>query len=86
MIMEEKFRDLLANGVKFYYQDPNIDFSEITDIVLLDDEFLKIELNSKDKYKISINKFKNYHSKDNLNYYNWQEIREFDSLLNEYIY
>ena len=48
--------------------------------------FFSLILNYKDKYKISINKFKNYHSKDNINYYNWQEIREFDALLSEYIY
>lgn len=84
--MEEKFKNLLAGGVRFYYQDPSIEFSEVTNIVLLDDEFLKIELNYRDKCKISINKFKNYHSKDNISYYNWQEIRDFDSLLNEYIY
>ena len=84
--MENIFKNLLASGVKFYYQDPSIEFSEVTNIVLLDDEFLKIELNYKDKYKISINKFKNYYSKDNINYYNWQEIREFDALLSEYIY
>ncbi len=84
--MEEKFKELLASGVRFYYQDDNIEFSEVTDIVILDDEFLKVELNYKDKCKVSMNKFKNYHSKDNISYYNWHEIREFDSLLKEYIY
>lgn len=77
------FINLTASGVIFFYGDEEIEYGEITDIVSCNNEFITIKIEEEIEKCIKLNEFKNLHSKENINLYDWIEIREFDKLIEE---
>lgn len=77
------FNRLAASGVIFYYGDDEIEFGEITKICALNNEFITIEIEEEKNKDVSIEDFKVFHSKENINLYDWVEVREFDRLIEE---
>lgn len=77
------FKRLTASGVIFYYGDEKIDFGEITDIIHCDNEFITVEVEEESQKTVALEDFKVYHSKENINLYDWVEVREFDRLIDE---
>ncbi len=77
------FKRLTASGVIFYYGDEEIDFGEITDIIDCNNEFITVEVDEEAQKNVALDDFKVYHSKENINLYDWVEVREFDRLIDE---
>lgn len=77
------YESLTDSGVVFYYGDDEIDFGEITSIINCDSEFIDIEIDEKLTKKVSLDDFKIYHFKENINLYDWADVREFDRLIDE---
>lgn len=77
------FNRLTASGVIFYYGDEEIEFGEITEICDCNNEFMAIEIEEKIKKTVAIEDFKTFHSKENINLYDWVEVREFDRVIEE---
>lgn len=75
------FNRLTASGVIFYYGDEEIEFGEITEICDCNNEFITVEVDEEMKKNVSIEDFKTFHSKENINLYDWVEVREFDRLI-----
>jgi len=47
------------------------------------EKYLWFTTDGENEVKVSIEDFRVYHSKENINLYDWVEIREFDRLLEE---
>ncbi|MEG1255736.1 hypothetical protein [Clostridium sp.] len=77
----ELYTRLTESGVRFYYSDDKISFGEVTELNLCDSEYIYITIEYEEKIKVSIEDFKIYHSKENINLYDWSDIREFDRLI-----
>lgn len=77
------FNRLTASGVIFYYGDEEIEFGEITEICGCNNEFITIEVDEEMKKNVAIEDFKTFHSKENINLYDWLEVREFDRVIEE---
>lgn len=77
------FNRLTDSGVIFYYGDDEIEFGEITNIVECNKEFITVEVEEKIKIDVTLDDFKTFHSKENINLYDWVEVREFDRLIEE---
>lgn len=77
------FNRLTASGVIFYYGDEEIEFGEITEICDCNNEIITIEVDEEMKKNVAIEDFKTFHSKENINLYDWVEVREFDRLIEE---
>lgn len=77
------FNRLKASGVIFDYGDDEVEFGEITNIVHCDNEYITIEIDEEIKRKIALEDFKAFHSKENINLYDWVEVREFDRVIDE---
>jgi len=74
---------LTESGVRFYYEDDTNPFSEIKELNSCDEEYIEFTTYEENQVKVSLEDFRTYHSKENINLYDWVEIREFDSLLEE---
>ena len=79
----ELFNRLTDSGVVFYYGDEKIEFGEITQIVQCNNEFITIEVGEELAKDVALEEFKTFHSKENINLYDWVEVREFDRLIEE---
>lgn len=79
----ELFNRLTASGVVFYYGDEEIEFGEITRIVQCNNDFITIEVGEELEKDVALEDFKTFHSKENINLYDWVEVREFDRLIEE---
>lgn len=77
------FNRLTDSGVIFYYGDDEIEFGEITNICDCNNEFITVEVEDEIKRDVAIGDFKTFHSKENINLYDWVEVREFDRLIEE---
>lgn len=77
------FNRLTASGVIFYYGDDEVEFGEVTKICDINNEFITIEIEEEIIKDISMENFKVFHSKENINLYDWVEVREFDRLIEE---
>lgn len=75
------FNRLTASGVIFYYGDDEIEFGEITKIIQCNNEFITIEVDEEITKDITLEDFKTFHSKENINLYDWVEVREFDRVI-----
>ncbi|MEW8994678.1 hypothetical protein [Clostridium sp.] len=72
---------LTESGVRFYYEDDINPFSEIKELNSCNEKYLCFTTEEGNKVKVSLEDFRIYHSKENINLYDWVEIREFDRLL-----
>lgn len=77
------FSRLTGSGVIFYYGDDEVEFGEITSIVHCNEEFITIEIDEEIKRDVELENFKTFHSKENINLYDWVEVREFDRIIEE---
>ena len=91
-IMEDKKKDLIemyntlySSGVHFYYDDEEVQYGEITDISIKGDSKILLKINYEDEYETTLEKFQNYHTKENINYYDWSDVRKFDEILEELV-
>ena len=75
------FEALSSSGVVFYYSDDCGNINEITEITEVYHGKIEFLLNDEWKEKTSLMNFKDCHSKENVNLYDWQDIREFDQVL-----
>ena len=74
---------LTESGVRFYYEDDTNPFSEIKELNSFDEEYIGFTTDEENKVKVDLEDFRIYHSKENINLYDWVEVREFDRLLEE---
>jgi len=79
----ELYIKLTESGVRFYYSDDTIPFSEITELNRCDSEYIYFTTEEENKVVASIDDFKLCHSKENINLYDWADLREFDRLIEE---
>lgn len=77
------YKRLSASGVIFYYGDDEIEFGEITNIEDCNNESILVEVDEENQKMIALENFKIYHSKENINLYDWVEVREFDRRVDE---
>lgn len=77
------YKRLTASGVIFYYGDEEIEFGEITDIIDCNNEFISVEIEEEIQKDVALEDFKTFHCKENINLYDWVEVREFDRLIDE---
>lgn len=77
----EIYETLIENGVTFYYGSEVIPIGEITSFNIIEKELIEIEIDGFEIYKISIEDFQEYHSKEGANYHTWPDIRKFDKKL-----
>ena len=70
----EIYETLIENGVTFYYGSEVIPTGEVTSFNIIEKDGFEI-------YKISIEDFQEYHSKEGANYHTWPDIRKFDKKL-----
>lgn len=81
----EVYNTLIDNGVRFYYSDEDMYLGEITSLELTSDNKLEMEIEFNEIFIVEIDEFLHNHSKENVNYHNWESIRLFDNLLNKKI-
>lgn len=81
----EVYNTLIDNGVRFYYSDEDMYLGEITSLELTSDNKLEMEIEFNEIFIVEIDEFLHNHSKENVNYHNWESIRLFDNLLNNKI-
>ncbi len=74
---------LTESGVRFYYEDDTNSFSEIKELNSCDEEYIEFTTYEENQVKVSLENFRICHSKENINLYDWVEIREFDRVLEE---
>lgn len=79
----EVYNTLIDNGVRFYYSDEDMYLGEITSLELTSDNKLEMEIEFNEIFIVEIDEFLYNHSKENVNYHNWESIRLFDNLLKE---
>ncbi|MEG2288809.1 MAG: hypothetical protein RR891_04700 [Clostridium sp.] len=79
----EVYTRLTESGVRFYYNDDEVAFGEITELGYLYGENIGFTIEYEAEVKVTVEKFKLYHSKENINLYDWSDIREFDRLLDQ---
>lgn len=72
---------LTESGVRFYYEDDTNPFSEIKELNSCDEEYIEFTTDEENQVKVYLEDFRIYHSKENINLYDWVELREFDRLL-----
>lgn len=77
------YTSLAESGVRFYYEDDINPFSEIKELISCNEKYLWFTTEGENEVKVSLEDFRVYHSKENINLYDWVEIREFDRLLEE---
>ena len=77
----EVYNTLIDNGVRFYYSDEDMYLGEITSLELTSDNKLEMEIEFNEIFIVEIDEFLYNHSKENVNYHNWESIRLFDNLL-----
>lgn len=86
-IHNNKFLDMYAtltdNGVRFYYSNDDLYLGEVTKLDLDDNNKLEMQIEFNDTHIIEIEDFLNNHTKENINYYDWEGVRLFDDLLKE---
>lgn len=79
--IKELFTTLFESGVRFYYGDEDYEPGEITSINDYKDGYLYITLDEERDAQISLEDFRVYHSKENINLYDWVNVREFDRMI-----
>lgn len=79
----EVYNTLIDNGVRFYYSDEDMYLGEITSLELTSDNKLEMEIEFNEIFIVEIDEFLYNHSKENVNYHNWESIRLFDNLLKD---
>ncbi|MGL5086166.1 MAG: hypothetical protein ACRC68_10715 [Clostridium sp.] len=77
------YTSLTDNGVRFYYSDGEMYLGEVTELKLTDDNKLEMQIEFNEIYIIEIEEFLNNHTKENINYYDWESVRLFDDLLKD---
>lgn len=82
-MIQKLFNTLKQSGVKFIYSDNIIDFSLITNIDLKDREYIKLQLEYTANHIVPLKDFKRFHYKENIDSTNWENIRKFDSELDQ---
>lgn len=75
------FEILNSSGVRFYYGDDEVELKEIIAIDNYEEGYIFFTLENNEKMKILVDDFRIYHSKENINLYDWEDIRAFDRLL-----
>lgn len=85
-MLEDIFKELSIDGVDFRYHDEIIPYSTITGIQVDLESNIILELDYEETHTISFNKFKEFHSKEGINYHHWAKVRDFDSLVEENCY
>lgn len=75
------FEILTSSGVRFYYGDDEIQLREVIALDGYEEEYICFTLEDGEKVKVSLDDFRIYHSKENINLYDWEDIRTFDRLL-----
>lgn len=87
MIDNNKFLDmytvLIDNGVRFYYSDNDMYLGEVTSLAITEDNKLEMQIEFDEMHIIEIEDFLHNHTKENINYYDWESVRLFDYLLKE---
>lgn len=74
---------LIDNGVRFYYSDDDMYLGEVTSLEITEDNKLEMQIEFNEIYTIEIEDFLHNHTKENINYYDWESVRLFDDLLKE---
>ena len=77
------YNELIDNGVRFYYSDGDMYLGEVTSLEITEDNKLEMQIEFNEIYIIEIEDFLYNHSKENINYYDWESVRLFDDLLKE---
>lgn len=75
------FDILTGSGVRFYYGDDEIELREVLAIDSYEKGYIYFTLEDENKRKVLLDDFRTYHSKENINLYDWEDIRTFDRLL-----
>ncbi|MEG0857820.1 MAG: hypothetical protein RSG52_15245 [Terrisporobacter sp.] len=87
MINSSKFLDsyisLVDNGVRFYYSDENMYLGEVTSLDIIEDSKLEMQIEFNETHIIEIEDFLQNHTKENITYHDWENVRIFDDLLKE---
>lgn len=87
MINKDKFldmyTDLVDNGVRFYYSDEDMYLGEITNLDIIEDNKLEMQIESNETHIIEIDDFLHNHTKEGISYHDWENVRIFDDLLKE---
>lgn len=83
----ERFLDMYTtlsdNGVRFYYSDDDLYLGEVTKLDIRLDNKLEMQIEFNETHIIEIEDFLKNHSKENINYYDWENVRLFDDILKE---
>jgi len=74
---------LTESGVRFYYEDDTNPFGEIKELNSCDEEYIEFTTDEENQVKVALEDFRINYSKENINLYDWVEIREFDRILEE---
>ncbi|MGL5351748.1 MAG: hypothetical protein ACRDA5_00335 [Clostridium sp.] len=77
------YTNLTDNGVRFYYSDDDMYLGEVTALQLTEDNKLEMQIEFNEIYIIEIEEFLHNHTKENINYYDWECVRMFDDLLKD---
>lgn len=77
------YTSLTDNGVRFYYSDDDMYLGEVTELKLTESNTLEMQIEFNDIHIIEIEDFLHNHTKENINYYDWENVRLFDDLLKD---
>ena len=84
---DNKFLDMYStltdNGVRFYYSNDDMCLCEVTSLQLTEDNKLEMQIEFNNMHIVEIEEFLNNHTKENINYYDWESVRQFDDLLKD---
>lgn len=79
----EIFDDLLRSGVRFFYGDMEIEFGEVTEVLKCESSKLNLVLDDERNVTISVYDFRENHTKENVNLYDWEPYRRLEALMDE---
>ncbi|WP_051623423.1 hypothetical protein [Clostridium hydrogeniformans] len=79
----EVYNILTSSGVYFYYDSEDIQYGEVTNMYIGENSNMFLQIDFEKEYEITLEDFQIYHSKENINYYDWTDIRKFDEILDE---
>ena len=79
----DAYSNLIDNGVRFYYSDGDMYLGEVTSLSLTVDNKLEMQIEFDEVHIVEIEDFLSNHSKENINYHDWESVRLFDNLLKE---
>lgn len=79
----DMYTTLVDNGVRFYYSDNDLYLGEVTKLDIRLDNKLEMQIEFNETHIVEIEDFLHNHSKENINYYDWENVRIFDDILKE---